>query len=145
MKVDVLSFYKRILITQSLSILFAVISNFHTRILINSGWIFDNPIIFLLIMFLPIIIFVIIFSIIVIRYLDGRWINVLLISIPYIVYWFIVLVIISTIFPIHGDSEDYGLGLIILFLSACQWISVVIGSIVGTAIKNEHLASINKG
>lgn len=140
MKVDVLSFYKRILITQSLSILFAVISNFHTRILINSSWIFDNPI-----MFLPIIIFVIISSIIVIRYLDGRWINVLLISIPYIVYWFIVLVIISTIFPIHGDSEDYGLGLIILFLSACQWISVVIGSIVGTAIKNEHLASINKG
>lgn len=140
MKVDVLSFYKRILITQSLSILFAVISNFHTRILINSGWIFDNPIIFL-----PIIIFVIIFSVIVIRYLDGRWINVLLISIPYIVYWFIVLVISSTIFSAHTDSEDYGLGLIILFLSACQWISVVIGSIVGTGIKNEHLASINKG
>ncbi|MGK0469479.1 hypothetical protein [Clostridium sp.] len=138
MKVDVLSFYKRILITQSLSILFAVISNFHTRILINRDLMFDNQT-----LFLHITLLVIIFSVIIIRYLDGRWINILLISIPYIVYWLIVLAIASTIFPTHTDSENYGAGIILLFVSACQWISVVIGSIIGTYIKKRTL-NLNK-
>jgi predicted acyltransferase len=91
MKVEGLSFYKRILITQLLSILFAVISNFHTRILINRDWIFDNPT-----LSLQIILLIIIFAVIIIRYLDGRW------------------------------------------------ISVVIGSIIGTYIKKRRLSLINK-
>ncbi|MGH4118240.1 hypothetical protein [Clostridium sp.] len=135
MQVDGLSFYKRIFITQSLSILFAVISNFYTRILINGDWMFDNKT-----LFLQIILLVIIFSVIIIRYLDGRWINVLLISIPYIVYWLIVLAIGATIFPTHTDSEDYGSGLMLMFISIYQWISIVIGSIVGTYIKKRTLS-----
>jgi hypothetical protein len=87
---------------------------------------------------MQIILFVIIFSVIINRYLDGRWINVLLISIPCIVYWLIILAIGSKIFPIHTDSEDYGVGLILVLVSSYQWISVVIGSIVGTYIKKKN-------
>jgi hypothetical protein len=69
------------------------------------------------------------------RYMDGRWINVPLISIPYIVYWLIVLAIGSKIFPTHTDPNDYGIGLILVFISSYQWLGVLIGSIVGTYIK----------
>ena len=134
MRVDVLNFHKRILITQFLSIIFSIISNIHTRLLLKQDWMFYNVTIF----YMQIILFVIIFSVIINRYLDGRWINVLLISIPCIVYWLIILAIGSKIFPIHTDSEDYGVGLILVLVSSYQWISVVIGSIVGTYIKKKN-------
>jgi hypothetical protein len=89
---------------------------------------------------MQIILFVIIFSVIMLRYMDGRWINVFLISIPYIVYWLIVLAIGSKIFPSHTDSEKYGGALVLAFVSVVQWISIVIGSIIGTYIKKRTLS-----
>jgi hypothetical protein len=135
MKIDISNFYKRILITQLLSILFAVISNIHTKILIKQDWMFDNQVLF----YTQLILLVIIFSAIIMRFMDGRWINGLLISIPYIVYFLVVLVISSKIFPTNTDPDDFGVGLIVVFASAFQWISVVIGCIVGTYIKRKIL------
>jgi hypothetical protein len=131
---DSLSYKKRILITQLLSVLFAFILEIHTRLLIANDWLFSNYAVF----YTEVIILIIMFTIFIYLYLDGKWISIVLISIPYIIYWFIILAVSSIIYPSHTDPEDYGVGLLVVFASMCQWISVVIASIIGTYIKRRH-------
>ena len=132
METGVLNVYKRILISQLISLIFAVISNIHTEILLKRDWMFVNETIF----YMQIILLAIVFSVVTMKYMDGKWINVLLISIPYFFYWLIVLSVYSEIFPTYTEP-DKGIGLIAGFVSAYQWISVAIGSIVGTYIKRK--------
>lgn len=128
MKINPLRLYKRILITQLLSLLFAIISEIHIRLLISNDWLFTNILLF----HIEIIILIVIYALLIRFLLDDRWLNVLMISIPYVIYWFLVFAISSKIFPTHTDPDDYGLGLMGVFVSIYQWIGVLIASIVGT-------------
>ena len=131
---DSLSLKKRILITQVLSIFFAFISEIHTRLLIANDWLFSNYALF----YIEVIILIMIFTTFIYLNLDGKWINVVLISIPYVTYWLITLLVTSIMYPTHTDPDDYGVGLLGVFASICQWISVVIASIIGTYMKRRY-------
>lgn len=122
---------KRILVTQLLSLIFAILGDIHIGILIKNDWMFDSEILF----YIQIIILTILYIVLIIKFLDGKWINTILISIPYIIYWFLVFYYGSKIFPTNTDSEDYGIGLMGVFMSFYQWISIIIASIIGTYIK----------
>lgn len=134
MTFDSLSLKKRFLIAQLLSVFFALISEIHTRLLIANDWLFSSYTLF----YIGVIILIIIFTTLIYLYLDGKWINVVLISIPYIIYGVIILIVGSLIYPSHTDPDDYGVGLMGVFASFNQWISVVIASIIGTYIKRKH-------
>ncbi|CAH2213537.1 hypothetical protein [Tepidibacter aestuarii] len=137
MKVNSLNLYKRLLITQLLSIVFAIISEIHLRLLITNDWMFTNS----SLLGIEIIVLIIIFTILITLFLDGRWLNVLMISIPYLIYWFIVLWISSKLFPMHISPDDYGVGLIGLFVCVYQCVSIVIANIIGTYIKIRYFHS----
>jgi hypothetical protein len=131
MKVKHLNLYKRILITQLLCIGFAIISEVHIRLVIANDWWFTN----VNLLAIEFFILTILFTILITLFLDGIWINILIISIPYCIYYIIVLWISSKIFPTHISSEDYGVGLIGVSISFFQWISIMISSIIGTFIR----------
>lgn len=67
--------------------------------------------------------------------LDGKWVNIILIAIPYILYWLLILIYGTKMFPMNTDPSDYGVGLIGVYDSLLQWISVVIASIIGIYLK----------
>lgn len=75
--------------------------------------------------YIEVIILIFIFTTFIYLYLDGKWINIVLISIPYIIYWFIILIASSAIYPTHTEPDDLGVGLLGVFASTYQWISVV--------------------
>lgn len=53
--------------------------------------------------------------------------------------WFIILIEGTKLFSTHTDSNDYGVGIIGIFISLCQWISVIIASVIGTCLnKTNH-------
>ncbi len=121
---------KQILITQILSIIFAIIGNLHMRLIIVHDFLFTNFVLLNLI----IISLTILYTIAIRFSLKGSWKNVLLISIPYVVYWLLALAYGSKLFPINTDPNDYGVGLIGVLVSMYQWISVIIASLIGTYI-----------
>ena len=131
MKVKHLNLYKRIIITQLLCIVFAIISEVHIRLLITNDWWFTN----VNLLAIEFIILTIVFTLLITLFLDGIYINILIISILYLIYFFIISWISSKIFTTNTSSEDYGVGLIGVSISFCQWISIMISSIIGTFIR----------
>lgn len=135
MNISYLSLHKRILLTQLLSALFAVICQIHIRLLINADWMFSNSLIF----YFVFIILIVLFMELTRLFLDGRWINIFIISFPYIIYWFGVLAVSTIVFPTNIESDDYGTGLLGFFVGALDWISVIIATIIGTYLKRKKL------
>lgn len=135
MDISYLSLHKRILITQLLSALFAVICQIHIRLLINADWMFSNSLIF----YFVFIILIVLFMELTRLFLDGRWINIFIISFSYIIYWLGVLAVSTIVFPTNIESDDYGTGLLGFFVSALDWISVIIATIIGTYLKIKKL------
>ena len=127
-----LNWSRRILITQFLSVLMAIISEIHVRILITGDWILPGNEILL---YTPIILLTIIFTVLIKLFLDGKWINVLMIAIPYLIYWIFVLLVSSTVYPSHTDPNDYGVGIIGLLVGFYQWVGILIASIMGTFLR----------
>ena len=76
--------------------------------------------------------------------LEGKWLNVALISIPYIIYHLFIIIKGSEIFPMNTDPNDYGIGIVLLFLSIIQWTSIIIASILGTYLKIKKCKLIMK-
>lgn len=119
----------QILITQLLSVIFAIVAEIQQRFFITNDWVFSN------ILLLSIILLTILYAILINLLLEGKWVNVILIFIPYIIYYFFIFIKGSEIFPMHTDPNNYGIGIMGLFISICQWISVLIASILGTYLK----------
>lgn len=128
---NALSLRKRILITQLLGVFFAFIAEIHTRLLITFGWLFTSYALY----YAEVSILLVIFTVLIFLYLDGKRINVMLITIPYIFYRLIILIVGFVIYPTHTEPDDYGTGILALFSSICQLISVVVASILGTYMK----------
>lgn len=126
---------KRILETQLLSFLFAFISVTYSRFAILSNLVFTNPVILFIILYGGVALIIAVFTVVTGYFSDGKWLNVFLISIPYAVHWFILLLLISKVFPAHGHEDDYGAGLLLLFANICLWTGVIILSVVGTYSK----------
>lgn len=139
MTFESLSLKKRIIVTQLLSVFFACTSEMHTRLLIANDWLFSSYTLF----YIGILILIIIFTILIYFYLDGKWINVVLITISYIFCGFIIIIVGSLIYPTHTDPDDYGIGLLGVFASINQWISVVVAIIIGTFLKRMHHSNRN--
>lgn len=121
---------KQIFITQLLSILFAVFAEIHQRLWIANGRGFTAGIIACL----GIIILILLYTFLIWFFLEGKWVNVVLISISFFIYNVFIIIISAEIFPMNIDPNDYGI--MGLFISICQWIGVLIASILGTYFKN---------
>ncbi|WP_461204916.1 hypothetical protein [Clostridium sp. DL1XJH146] len=126
---------KQILITQILSIIFAIVGEIHIRLIIAHDFLFTN----IMLLNLVIISLTILYTIAIRFSLKGSWKNVLLISIPYVVYGFVVLWYGSEIFPVETDSNDYGVGIMGILVSMYQWISVIVASVIGTCLSKIRL------
>ncbi len=133
-----LKILKLILVTQILSVIFAIVGELYIRFLITYEWMFDN----ITLLHLGIILLALIYISAIRLFLQGSWLNVLFISIPYVVYWIIILVQGAKLFPTHSDPNDYGVGFISVYTSMIQWISVIIASIFGTYL-NKRRYKIN--
>ncbi len=125
---------KQISITQLLSIVFAIIGELYLRLLINHDWLFTN----IILLSVGIIFLTILYTSLIYFFLEGKWINIALIFIPYIIYFFIVSIKSTHFFPMHTDPNDYGVGILGLFIMFCQCMSVLISSIVGTHLNKER-------
>jgi hypothetical protein len=134
-KERILSKTKQIIQTQILSIIFAIVGEVYIRLLIAHQWIFCN---FILIN-LGIVLLALVYIVAVRVFLEGHWLNVLLISFSYVVYWFIILIVGSKVFSTHTDPNDYVVGIIGIVTSFYQWISVIIASIIGTDLNRRSV------
>lgn len=125
---------KQISITQLLSIVFAIIGEVYLRLLINHDWLFTN----IILLSVGIIFLTLMYTSLIYYFLEGKWMNIPLIFIPYIIYFLIVSIKSTHLFPMHTDPNDYGVGILGLFIMFCQCISVLMSSIVGTYLNKER-------
>jgi len=130
---------KRILTTQLISYVFSVLSlllaaffawfldsNFGKKIHSDS------------VFFIPIsisILLLILFSIIIKKFLDGKWRNLLLIVLPFYLYFFSMLLVCGRILFRSSGSDNLGLGVLLTILFFIQIISLSIASVLGTIFK----------
>ena len=136
---DFLNSYKQVLRTQVISVFFAIISVIHIRLLLANDWMFANTITF----YTQFAILIIAFTTFTGNFLDRRWANVVMISVPYIFYWVIVLIISYKMIPTYRDygDDNNGIGILILLVMLFQWSSVLIANIIGTYISIRNRAS----
>lgn len=126
---------KQISITQLLSIVFAIIGQVYLHILISYHLASDN---ILLLSSIGIIFLTVLYTSLIYFFLEGKWINIPLIFIPYVIYFFITFIKSAYFFPMQLDPNDYGGGILLLFLTLCQCMSVLISSIVATYLNKER-------
>ncbi|MCY6369475.1 hypothetical protein [Clostridium ganghwense] len=131
---------KQILVTQILSIVFAIVGELYMRLLITYDWMFTNVIL----LNLGVVLLTLLYIIAIRLFLEGSWLNVLFISVPYVIYWFIILFEGAKFFPTHTDPNDYGVGIIGIFISMYQWISVIMASAIGTYLNKRRYKINNK-
>lgn len=98
---------------------------------------FLNPIV----LYIGIILSVVMFTALIKYFLDGKCVNVVLISIPYLIYWFMLFVVSSKIYPAYWQADNYGVGLMILLTNIYLWIDVIVASIIGTYLKRKNCYS----
>ena len=126
---------KQISITQLLSIVFAIIGELYLQLLISYHLASDN---ILLLSSVGIIFLTILYVSLIYFFLEGKWINIPLIFIPHVIYFFIIFIKSPYLFPMQLDPNDYGGGILLLFVTFCQCISILISSIVSTYLNKER-------
>ncbi|AND86314.1 hypothetical protein CTDIVETGP_1310 [Clostridium tyrobutyricum DIVETGP] len=131
MSLKLLKPLKILLMSQLLSIIFVIIARININLLLSRTNLLTNS----TVLILSIIAFTVFCTTISILFLNEKFINVILISISYILYWHIVS---SKIFFLHNNSNDYGFGFlgisVELFVGLFQYILVIICSIVAVSI-----------
>ncbi|MCH4200919.1 hypothetical protein [Clostridium tyrobutyricum] len=124
---------KILLKSQLLSIIFAIISRFHINLLLSHTNLLTNSIA-LIFSFILFILFCIIINIL---FLNRNLINVILIAISYVIYWYLFSSKIL-LFYSHNNPNDYGFGIlgisIELFVGLFQYVIVIISSVVAVSI-----------
>ncbi len=126
---------KQISITQLLSIVFAIIGEVYLHLLISYHLVSNNII---LLSSIGIIFLTVLYTSLIYFFLEGKWMNIPLIFIPHVIYFFIIFIKSPYLFPMQLDPNDYGGGILLLFVTFCQCMSVLISSIVGTYLNKER-------
>lgn len=136
----ILKILKQVIITQILSIIFAIVGELYLRLLITYDWMFTDVKLLVLGFSLLTLLYIIIIKF----FVKGNWLNVLLISIPYyLVYSPIILNEAPKLFPTYTDPNDFGVGIIGLVIFVCEFISVIIASVIGTYLNKRRDKIIN--
>ncbi|WP_035794278.1 hypothetical protein [Clostridium algidicarnis] len=130
-----LKILKQISTTQLLSIVFAIIGELYLQLLISYHLASDN---ILLLSSVGIIFLTVLYTSLIYFFLEGKWMNIPLIFIPHVIYFFIIFIKSPYLFPMQLDPNDYGGGILLLFVTFCQCMSVLISSIVGTYLNKER-------
>ena len=125
---------KQIIITQLLSIIFSILGEIYLRLLITYDWLFTD----FRLLILGISLLTLFYIIMVMFFVKGNWLNVLLISVPYVVYWSLILYKGSKLFPTHTDPNDFGVGIMGIVIGICVWISIIIGCVIGTYLNKRR-------
>ena len=134
---------KMIIKTQILSVICVIVGRLHISLLLAYRSLFTNSII-LSLSFISFAVFCIIISMLL---LNGNLLNIILVSVSYIVYLFL---FGTKIFLFHSntDPNDFGFGfmglLTEIFIGLFQYIIVIISSILSTSIHKTNNALKNK-
>lgn len=128
-----LKLLKLLLKSQLLSMIFVIIVRININLLLSHTNLLTNS----TVLILSLIAFTVFCIVISILLLNESLINVILISVPYIIYWHIFSSKIF-LFHSHNSPNDYGFGFlgisIELFFGLFQYIIVIISSIVAVSI-----------
>lgn len=118
---------KHFIKTQLVSFLCAFISVLHFNATIRYN--LTDVMFYTLLISIPII-----YTLLISFLLDGRWSNILLVCLPFLVYQLAVAPFSRAIIPVP-DMDELGLATLIGFIWPLYWKSIAVASIVGTFLK----------
>lgn len=72
-----------------------------------------------------------------------KWLDIVLISFPFLVYVLFAFVVISQIIPNTMGANDYGVGLVLLFSIIGYCLSIVVGSIAAVVIRKIRVQGLS--
>jgi len=130
---------KQIILSQLMSIIFAIIQEVFTRTEIY----FESPdcqFISFKVLTIVMIILAIIYSTIIYMCLEAKWINIILICLPFILYSSLFMKISPVLFPSKVNLTDDIIVLVRVVLMMYQWVGILIASFIGI-----HLHKIVEG
>ncbi|MCY6372176.1 hypothetical protein [Clostridium ganghwense] len=118
---------RRFISSQLMSIFCAIIGVIYIEILVHSPWVFKSGVSILI----PIVL-AFVYAFITNKYLITKWYTAIIISISYMIYWFMFVALEAKMFP--TEHKDLGLGVLALYMSLFHFGSVVIGTVIGSII-----------